>query len=172
MIDITIEAPLPPRGKGRPRATVRGGHAAVYSPAETVRWEAMLAGLAASRLPQAQIEGPIRVDVLAAVQRPQRLLARWARPRPGGHGYGTWQHPLGLLWRAAKPDADNVRKAVLDALKAFWRDDSMVVSGDTLSCFSEAAGRPRVVVRIRSETRDPNDVVRDLGLLALYAEGR
>lgn len=166
MIDITIDAPLPPRGKGRPRAAVIGGHARVYTPEETRRWEAQLAGLAQAQLPAAIIEGPVRVDILAVVARPQALLKRWAKPRPGGHGDGTWAQPMGLLWRPAKPDGDNVRKAVLDALKAFWRDDAQVVSGETLSAYAESDGRARVIVRIRTDVGDLLTTARALGMVA------
>lgn len=166
MIDLTIEAPLPPRGKGRPRVGIVAGHAHAYTPAETRRWEAQLAGLAQAQLPAQVIEGPVRVDILAVVGRPQRLLKRWAKPRPEGHGDGTWAQPLGLLWRPAKPDADNVRKSVLDAMASFWRDDAQVVSGDTLSAWAEVDGRARVVVRIRSEERDVATHAAWLGLTA------
>lgn len=166
-IDITIEAPLPPHGKGRPRATVVAGHARVFTPAETRKWEAMLAGLAAAQLPRQVIEGEVRVDVLAVVERPKRLLERWAKGRTEGHGPDrTWKHPLGMLWRPAKPDGDNVRKAVLDALQTFWRDDCQVVAGDTLSAYAEADGRGRVVVRIRTAVGDVTEQARSLGLVA------
>jgi len=163
-IDIVIEAPLPPRGKGRPRATTVAGHAHVFTPAETRRWEAQLAGLAQTKLPRAVIEGPVRVDILAVVIRPERLLKRWSKPRAGGHGDGTWAQPLGLLWRPAKPDGDNIRKAVLDALQTFWRDDCQVVSGDTLSAYAEVDGRARVVVRIRTAVGDLTRLAAELGL--------
>lgn len=165
MVDITIEAPLPPRGKGRPRIGVVAGHAHAFTPAETRRWEAQLAGLAQAQLPSAVIEGAVRVDVLAVVDRPERLRKRWAKPRPEGHGDGTWAQPMGLLWRPGKPDADNVRKATLDALQSFWRDDAQVVSGDTLSAYAEVDGRARVIVRIRTEVGDVTEVARALGLM-------
>lgn len=166
-IDITIEAPLPPRGKGRPRAAAVGGHAHVFTPAETRHWESMLAGLAQAQLPAQVIEGPVRVDILAVVGRPQRLLKRWVKPRPGGHGPDrTWAQPLGLLWRTAKPDRDNVEKAVVDALKVFWRDDAQVCCGEPLSAYAEVDGRARVVVRIRTEVGDVTEKARALGLVA------
>ncbi|MDY0063303.1 MAG: RusA family crossover junction endodeoxyribonuclease [Myxococcota bacterium] len=165
MIDILIEAPLPPRGKGRPRIGIVAGHAHAFTPSETRRWEALLASLAQAQLPTQVIEGPVRVDILALAGRPKSLCQRWKRPRPGGYGDGTYSQPLGLLWRPGKPDGDNVRKAVLDALKSFWRDDAQVVSGETLSGYAEVDGRARVVVRIRSEERECEAHARWLGLL-------
>jgi len=164
-IDITITADLPPKGKGRPRVAIQCGHAHAYTPEPTRRWEAQLAALASTQLPSTAIDGPVRVDILAIEARPQRLLKRWARPRPDGHGDGTWAQPMGLLWRPTRPDADNVRKSVLDALCSFWRDDSQVVRGETLSLYAEVDGRARVVVRIRDDVGDPVDAVAALGML-------
>ena len=170
-IDILIEAPLPPKGKGRPRLGIVNGHAHAFTPAETRKWEAMLASLAQAQLPAAVLEGPVRVDILAVEARPQRLLARWAKPRPEGwredgqHG-GCLQHAPGLLWRPDKPDRDNVEKAVVDALKSFWRDDKQVVSGEALSAYAELTGRARVVVRIRTDVGDVTEQARRLGLVA------
>ena len=141
-IDIKIEAPLPPKGKGQPRAAVIGGHARIYTPAETRKWEAMLAAMAQSHLPAQVIEGPIRVDIVAYMPRTKALCFRYKD--------GTAKHPEGLIWHTSKPDGDNIRKAVLDALKAFWRDDSQVCDGRTIKVYTEIDGRPRVVVRIRS----------------------
>ena len=157
-IDITIEAPLPPRGKGRPRFGVVAGHAHAFTPAETRRWEAQLAGLAQAQLPPSIIEGPVRVDILAVMPRTKELLAQSKRT-------GEWKHGVGLLWHTSRPDSDNIRKAVLDALKSFWRDDSLVCSGDTMKVYAEATGRSRVVVRIRDERRNPEEKARELGLI-------
>jgi Holliday junction resolvase RusA-like endonuclease len=131
--DVLIEVPLPPKGKGRPRATRTGR---VYTPAETRRWETTLAMMAAERLPEVVLEGPLRVDVLAVLPRPKRLLRK--------------SDPDGLLWAPAKPDTDNVVKALLDALKAFWRDDAQVVELVAHKVYAERDGRPRMVIRIRS----------------------
>ena len=156
-VDITIDAPLPPRGKGRPRAVAFGGHARVYTPTETRRWEAQLAALAQVHLPPGVIEGPVRVDVLAVMPRTKELLARSKRTQ-------EWKHGEGFIWHTSKPDGDNIRKAVLDALASFWRDDAQVVAGDTVKVWAEAEGRARMVVRIRSEERRPQDVALGLGL--------
>ena len=133
MIDVCFEVPLPPRGKDRPRVT-RSGHA--YTPKETKRWESALAMMAQAHLPRTILDEPLRLDVLAVLPRPRRLLRK--------------RDPDGLIWAPVKPDRDNIEKAVQDALKAFWRDDALVVCGEPLKVYAEREGRPRVVVRIRS----------------------
>lgn len=152
-VNACFLAPLPPRGKGRPRATTRAGHATVYTPTETRRWEDALTMIAQPHLGGAIIEAPVRVDILAVAPRPKRLMRR--------------ADPDGLIWRPAKPDGDNVRKAVLDALRAYWRDDAQVVSGETLSAYAERTGQPRVVVRVSTVVGDVEHAARCLGLVAV-----
>lgn len=163
MVDITIEAPLPPRGKGRPR---RGKNGVMFTPAATRQWEAQLAQLAQEQLPPEQLDGPIRVDILSAIQRTKPMCERYKRDNTAkGIVAGQCRAPEGMVWHTGKPDGDNVRKAVLDSLKAFWRDDSQVVSGETLTVYHELDKRPRVVVRIRTVEKDPNEMARELGLV-------
>lgn len=146
-----IEAPMLPRAKARPRAVSIGGHARVYPDRKTVRWEQALAVYASQVLPSEPLDGSLRVDILAVFPRPKRLLKRWARPPKDKPGYGPdglWCHPTGFLWHTTIPDADNIRKAVLDGLRPFWRDDRLVCAGETRKVYAEATGRSRVVVLI------------------------
>ena len=154
-IDVLIEAPLPPRGKDRPRMS-RNGH--VYTPAATKNWESALAMMAQSKLPETIIEGPVRVDVLALMPRSQDMCKVYKRT-------GESKHSRDLIWHVKKPDGDNIRKAVLDALKAFWRNDSQVIAGDTVKSYTEIDGRPRVVVRIQTDLPEPRALAEQLGLI-------
>lgn len=139
---VTIEVPLPPRGKGRPRMAVVAGRPRVYTPHETRRWESDLAVLASQKMPPGILEGPLLVGIAAIVQRPKRLMRK--------------MDPEGLLWRPSRPDGDNVRKSVLDALNSFWRDDAQVVCGETLSLYAEKNGRGRVVIAITTMVPEPH----------------
>lgn len=62
-------------------------------------------------------EGPVRVDIEAFFERPQRLLKA--------------RSPEGIIPHTAKPDRDNLDKVVLDALKdaGLMRDDSQAFTG-------------------------------------------
>jgi Holliday junction resolvase RusA-like endonuclease len=121
---------------------VTNGHARVFTPAETRKWEADLAMMAQASLPPGRISGPIRVDILAVFARTKELAFRYKD--------GRWKHGEEMIWHTSKPDGDNIRKAVLDALRSFWGDDAQVVCGEMLKAWAEADGRARVVVRIRS----------------------
>ena len=96
--------------------------------------------------PDAIIETPCRVDVLAVKRRPQSKLRQ--------------KDPDGLMWAPTKPDGDNIRKAVIDALKSWWRDDALVCVGQTVTVYAERTGLPRVVVRVRTLNNvNPDDIV-------------
>ena len=162
MTDIRFTVPIEPKGKGRPRASAftvencercaaRGkkrcmGHAKVYTPQDTADWEHDFASVAALHRPDAIIETPCRVDVLAVKRRPQSKLRQ--------------KDPDGLMWAPTKPDGDNIRKAVIDALKSWWRDDALVCVGQTVTVYAERTGLPRVVVRVRTLNNvNPDDIV-------------
>ncbi len=157
MLDVTFEVPLEPKTKGRPRVVRNGsGPVRTFTPSATTRWEQDFAFVARSYLPREVIEGPLRVDLLFVLARPTGLLRR--------------KDPDGLIWAPRRPDRDNLEKTVFDALKTAWRDDAQVVCGESLKCYAEKTGRPRVVCRIRSTDAElPEARAMALGLLA--AEG-
>lgn len=112
----------------------KGGIA--YTPAATRKWEASLAMMAQEQMPAGIIDEPVRVDVLAVLPRPKRLLRK--------------SDPDGLIWAPVRPDCDNITKATLDSLKSFWRDDCVVVDTRIVKAYAERDGRPRMAIRIRS----------------------
>lgn len=89
---------------------------------------------AAQVLPTTPLQGPVGVDILAVLPRPRRLCRR--------------KDPDGLIWAPRRPDSDNIRKAVLDALKRHWADDGQVVDGATRKVYAERDGLPRLEVRV------------------------
>lgn len=112
---------LEPIGKGRPRATTRGGHAVVYTPSRTAAWEDA-ACVAIMRQARGQVmAGPLAVSIVAVFP---RTKAQLACDRAGNVKSGA-----GRLWHVKKPDADNVSKIVLDALvrAGVVEDDCAVV---------------------------------------------
>ncbi|MEM9588985.1 MAG: RusA family crossover junction endodeoxyribonuclease, partial [Planctomycetota bacterium] len=102
---IRIYVPAVPVAQPRPRATIRGFHAAVYTPSKhpveafkaTVRMAA--ADVMRGRAP---LQGPLRVD------------AEFVFPRPRNRVWKT--KPMPRERHTKKPDRDNLDKAALDAL--------------------------------------------------------
>lgn len=114
---IIIRVDGEPKGQGRPRAFVRGGHAAVFNPNTADDWKALIAAAAMKVRPVEPIAPPFRVDIDFFFARPGRLKRK--------------RDPKGLLWHTAKPDRDNLDKAVLDILTqiGFLDDDKGACCG-------------------------------------------
>lgn len=143
--EIRLRLPVEPLAKGRPRARVayQNGkpRAMVHTPTKTRNFEAAIRHLAAMEMPSHPLDGPLRVDILAVLRRPKRLMRK--------------RDPEGMVWAPKRPDSDNIRKAVLDALSAHWRDDSQVVDGRTIKVYAEKHGLPRMEVIIQRLTGCP-----------------
>ena len=112
---IIIEGPAV--GKGRPRATSRGGHARMYSPAKTVAYEALVKSIAMIAMNrQAPCPGPIEAEIWVLVMPPKSFSKKKIRMALDGDIRPT-----------SKPDLDNVAKALLDACNGIvYLDDKQV----------------------------------------------
>lgn len=113
----SIRANGRPKGQPRPRAFSRGGRAAVYDPGTAEGWKGDVA-VACKELEGAAIFAPLSVTLT------------FYMPRPKGHyrKNGTLTPSAPVFMHASKPDADNLAKAVLDALTNIraWLDDDQV----------------------------------------------
>jgi len=118
---ITFFLPMIPRGQGRPRATVRGKHAAVYTAPKDAAAQRTLASLAAPYMPETPLDGPIAVKIVVYMPRPASMCGLSKRT-------GEPLQDPAAKWHTSKPDADNLAKLVLDGLRSFWRDDAQVCS--------------------------------------------
>ena len=108
-----IEIPGTPVAQPRHRASARGGFARTYLPKKhpvheykrriaeyTKHWPVFV--------------GPLNVVIALEFAMPQS----WSRKK---------QEAMREAWHTQKPDIDNVVKAILDALKDRWKDDTQVV---------------------------------------------
>ncbi len=130
---VVIELAGEPKGKGRPRFSRQSGHA--YTPQPTRTYEAMLRYAAQVKMAgSAPMEGPLRIEVLAAFPVPQS----WSKKKQAAAHAGTVR-PTG------KPDLDNVLK-MLDALNAVvWKDDAQIVVAAITKRYSD---RPRLRLEV------------------------
>jgi Holliday junction resolvase RusA-like endonuclease len=116
---VSFFAPGIPKGQPRPRAFVRGKRAAVYDPGTAEGWKGQIA------LAWRELGIPAVIDGVLDVSLTFHL------PRPKHHytAKGVLK-PSAPVWHTVKPDADNLAKAVLDALTALsvWKDDAQVSS--------------------------------------------
>ena len=137
-----------PLGKKRVRATIRGGHAAVYTPSSQIEWEQMVAQMARTEMENMGVElplhGPLMLQVKAIRKRPQRLMRK--------------KDPVLLLWREDKPDADNVLKGVADGLEKgglFEKSDAQIAYTSCYSLWAEKSGHARTEVILEHLTWEP-----------------
>ena len=132
-----------PIAKGRPRAVRQGNFVRMYTPGRTVTFEQAVSCAALDAVGNQRIDFPIRVDILAVFKRPKRLMRQ--------------KDPQGMLWKSTRPDADNVRKAVLDGMARILEDDALVVDGRTCKCYGAKGQEPLVKVFISSVAELPLD---------------
>ncbi|MGF6148980.1 Holliday junction resolvase [Kingella potus] len=130
-----------PQGKGRPRFTKSGR---AYTPAKTRRYEAAVQEAA---LAAAAIQGFVKHDgdtpLEACITAWFPIPASWPKKKREAAAAGG-------IYPTAKPDADNLCKAILDALNGIaYRDDKQIVSCHVCKRYTcRDDDTPRVVVHI------------------------
>lgn len=119
-----------PKAQPRPRAFRRGDRAAVFDPGTAEQWKGLVALASREFRPDAPVEGPVAVEL------------RFFLPRPKARSRA--KDPHGEMPCTSKPDADNLAKAVLDALtqEGWWRDDAQVVRLAVEKWWHAKGGRP------------------------------
>jgi Holliday junction resolvase RusA-like endonuclease len=116
-----------PHAKRRHRVATINGRARAFNPPENERFEHLVRTLAAPVF-RAPIEGPVRVVVVATFAPP----ASWS----AGRRTATIGTP-----HTQKPDADNIAKAVKDALNRLaWTDDAQVAELTVRKLWGEIEG--------------------------------
>lgn len=81
------------------------------------------------------VECPLRINLLCIFPRPSNKVWK-TRPMP--------PYP-----KLSKPDKDNLEKSVFDALNGIlYKDDSQIISGDTIKIIGRGSDEPRIIVRV------------------------
>ncbi|MEL7299351.1 MAG: RusA family crossover junction endodeoxyribonuclease [Pseudomonadota bacterium] len=110
---VRFEIPGKPFAKQRPRMTRQGR---AYTPKATVSFESVVRQLAALHFSE-PLRGPVHVSVCAVFEIPKS----WSKARRDAAVDG---------FHTSRPDADNIRKAILDGMNRIaYEDDSQVASG-------------------------------------------
>ena len=128
-----------PVAQPRHRVSARGGFARTYLPKKqpvhaykrAVHEAAVAAGLPV-------FSGPVEVEIAAVFGLPKS----WSKAKRDSMACSPHTH---------KPDADNIAKAVLDALAAFWTDDAQVAVLRVRKMWS-ASWQAGTHIRIREAT--------------------
>ncbi len=119
MISAEFTVPGKPHGKGRPRATAVNGRARLYTPSTTAAFEAAVREVGALHF-AAPIDGPVRLRIVAYFEMP----ASWSKRK---------RAQMAGQFHTQKPDADNITKAVKDAMNEIaYFDDCQVADERTV----------------------------------------
>ena len=129
---LSFTVPGLPQGKGR----ARFGNGRAYTPAKTVAYE----GLIALAGQQAMEDRPL-------VERPVYLIVDAFFPIPKSWPKARKQKAeTSLVWHVAKPDGDNILKAVGDGLNGIvWKDDSQIAFAKITKQYAEV---PRLAIMV------------------------
>lgn len=138
ILDVRVDGE--PKGQPRPRAFVRNGHARVYDAGTAEGWKSLVAAAVGPHLPTAPLEGPVSVEMDFHMPRPKSLLRK--------------KDPDGLIPHTAKPDADNLAKAVADTLTqvGLWRDDSQICEMLSRKVYARKNSGPGMDLRVYTVT--------------------
>lgn len=133
-----------PVAKGRPRATVRGAFASVYTDDKTRKFEAAVAKLARLKMgSRPPLIGPLSVSLRFRFEPPKSLSKRARAAMLAGE----------VAYLGTK-DTDNLCKAVLDGLnKIAFADDVQIVRLFATKIAAETAG-----IDVRIEALSPQPV--------------
>ena len=137
-----------PKAQGRHRTYTKGkGGRLLPYPIQvdpSAKDKSNLRAIVQDQAPEKLLDCPLRVDLY------------FYMPRPKGH-YGTGKNAEKLkssspINHTKRPDIDNLRKLVMDALtNVFWRDDSLVCEGLTRKIYSD---NPRTEIYIKVLGKD------------------
>lgn len=137
--DYTLVVLGNPKAQGRARIRRRGKFVSMHDDPKSAKEKDKLYLIAQQQAPPEPFEGPLKVDITFYFSRPK------------SH-YGTGKN-AGVLKKTApyhhitKPDIDNLRKLVMDALSGvFYIDDKQVCIGTTIKTYDD---RPRTVINIK-----------------------
>ena len=131
---IMFRVPGAIRGQGRPRATLRAGHATVYESAEDRSYKGLIQHYAMEAMEKKGYSSPVEPDpsgFSVGVTVYKKFPVSFSRKRKE-RGYRLFLRPY------RKPDVDNVAKIFLDAMNSVvYPDDRMVTQLHIAKVFSD-----------------------------------
>lgn len=131
-MSLRITVPGKPQGKGR----ARFGNGRTYTPAKTVAYEGLIALAGQDAMDGSPpSERPVYLIVNAYFGFPKSWSQKRRREKP-------------IHWHTARPDGDNILKAVGDGLNGIaWRDDSQIVMAKVAKQYGET---PRLEIIVET----------------------
>lgn len=151
---IVIRITGHPVPQGRPRAVAFAGHARLYKPAKSRRWEEDARQEARLVMgPRTPFKGCLLLDLKSFIVPPT--------------GWAAWKIEAaiaGLIRPTSKPDVSNLLKAAEDALNGVvWIDDAQIVNAGASKHYAE---QPEVQIVVTSIDAMPAQIKRKADLAA------
>lgn len=135
---IRFTVPGIPVGKARPRVTFQHGRARAYTADRTREFENRVKVAYLKRFGHRQLDGALRVDVIAYFEPPRSTSKKMRAAMLDGE-----------IPYTKKPDADNIVKAVTDALNdVAYADDSSIISVYGFKQYSDYAHTDVIITKI------------------------
>jgi Holliday junction resolvase RusA-like endonuclease len=141
---IILHVPGSPVAQPRAKATTINGYARMYTPTTAGAFKATVAMMAERSHPGPPFDGPVSLQIVFVLDRPKcKIWKRREMPREP---------------HSVKPDADNLTKAVMDALKGIaWRDDAQVAELQVRKVIASGYEQPHTEIMIQSVTISPTE---------------
>ncbi len=134
---ITFSVPGKPVGKGRPKATTISGQARMYTPKKTVNYE-NLVKVSYMREHSERKPFPPGLPLRLSVWCWFAIPKSWTKKKK-----------VAALHHVGKPDADNILKAIGDALNGIaWHDDSQVATACVFKRYCLDGEREETMVEV------------------------
>jgi Holliday junction resolvase RusA-like endonuclease len=127
-----------PRVKAFARKIGASYVARVFTPGTAEEWKSLVATAAKSETPPQPLEGPVSVQIDFYMPRPKSLYRK--------------SDPESIVWCGSKPDADNLAKAVIDAMTqlGWWRDDAAIARLLVTKSYTAKHGTPGARVKVEA----------------------
>jgi Holliday junction resolvase RusA-like endonuclease len=134
MTPIELYIPGIPIAQPRTKGRKQGAFVRVYTPSDAEPFKQCIRLVASQAYSGPPLEGALRVEMMFVFPRPKSMV---------------WKtKPMPRCPKATKPDADNVAKAALDALKAIWHDDGQAAQVLIEKWIASGHEQPHTTIRI------------------------
>ena len=145
---MKILIPIEPKPQSRPRATIRGRHAAVYEDPKMMKWRKQVTDYIKENYDGHYFDGAIRVEVTFYMKAPQNVSKKPSERAKDKAKQLYSKYISERLWHEKKPDLDNLEKALYDSIskaEIIWKDDNLIVEHTTRKVYSP---NPRIEIEI------------------------
>ena len=140
--------PFEPKPQSRPRAAVRGRHAAVYEDPKMMRWRKQVTDYIKENYDGVFYDLPLKLDVTFYMRAP-KSLSEPPKPRSKQKKKDEYANFIAeKIPYDKKIDLDNLEKSLYDSIsksEIVWSDDCLVIEHTTRKIYSP---NPRIEVNI------------------------